>query len=81
MAALSPSMTLRRHAPKRLKADYIDGITAKAVHPLTDKHGENSLTLHGNGHIIEVLRLALGRYAPTGGAQDDKGLKVIFMRP
>ena len=38
-----------------------------------EPHRENSLTLHGRGRILGVLRLALSRVAPSGGAQDDTG--------
>ena len=34
---------------------------------------ENSLTLHGNGYLVGIFRLALGRDAPSGGAQEDRG--------
>jgi hypothetical protein len=35
-------------------------------------HGENSLMLSWEGKSAEVLRLALGRYASSRVAQDDK---------
>ena len=31
----------------------------------------------GGGNILGVLRLALGRYSPSVGAQDGQGLKLI----
>jgi hypothetical protein len=38
-------------------------------------HGENSLILSCEGKSAEVLRLALGRYAPSRFAQDDKEIR------
>ena len=43
----------------------------KAVKELPRK---NSLMLHGKGCTFGVLRLALGRYAPSAGAQEDRFL-------
>ena len=51
---------------------------ACGVAPMALVSRENFLMRHCEGCIFGILRLAFRRYAPSGGAQDDKGCAASF---
>jgi hypothetical protein len=47
-------------------------VNATRSKPAISDFRKNSLNQHGKGSILGIFRLALGRTAPSGGAQDDR---------